>query len=65
MILTYLLIGVIFTLFIDVIINLLSNNNSFPNNVEWGNLERIFCILLWPMALVIFIGSFLVKYFNL
>ena len=65
MILTYLLIGVIFTFFIDLLINYLYYLDvPLSEDVEWNNFYRFLCILLWPFALIIFIGSFLRKYFG-
>jgi hypothetical protein len=65
MILTYLLFGVIFTFLIDMLINYLYYLNvSLIDDMEWDNLQRFFCVLLWPFALVIFVIAFLRKYFE-
>jgi hypothetical protein len=48
----YLLIGAIFTLFLDLISDYLQTEAKF------SNLERIVVILLWPISMVIFFYEF-------
>tara|TARA_B100001094_G_C17901850_1_gene656848 strand:- start:277 stop:462 length:186 start_codon:yes stop_codon:yes gene_type:complete len=60
MVLTYLLIGVIFTFLIDLAIGYL----NLTEDMQWDNLQRFLCILLWPFALTIFVCAFLIKYFG-
>ena len=65
MILTYLFIGVIFTFLVDLLIDRLSNFNVYlSEDMGWDNLQRTFCILLWPFALTVFIVAFIKKYFG-
>jgi hypothetical protein len=48
----YLLIGAIFTLFLDLISDYLQTEAKF------SNLERIVVILFWPISMVIFFYEF-------
>ena len=50
----YLTIGVIFTFIMDML------SNTFNVEVKLDSTTRILCIVLWPLALHIF----LVSYFN-
>ena len=65
MILTYLLIGIIFTFLVDLLINYLYYlDDPLIEDMQWNNLQRVLCILLWPFALAVFIITFLQKYFG-
>jgi len=48
----YLLIGALFTLFMDLISDYLQTETRF------SNLERIVVILLWPISMAIFFYEF-------
>jgi len=56
-ILTYLMIGVVFTALYDLSAHFLEADNRFTNR------ERVWIILIWPVALVIFIIT-LIKVFT-
>ena len=65
MILTYLLIGVIFTFLVDLLINYLYYLDvPLIEDMHWNNSQRVLCVLLWPFALAVFIITFLQKYFG-
>ena len=48
----YLTIGVIFTFIMDML------SNTFNVEVKLDSTTRIFCIVLWPLALHIFLVSY-------
>ena len=59
----YLFIGTIFTFLVDVINNWLSSNAHRidyipPTDEDWGMVERIVSIILWPFAMYVFIAAF-------
>ena len=59
-ILTYILIGVVFATLFDLLANNLENTPALQKAMdEWGVQERIMCILMWPLAFLVFIWSFL------
>jgi hypothetical protein len=62
-ILNYFIIGLMFTFLIDVLLNKL---NTHPKllNIQWGWIERITCVLIWPICLLLFIYSFIKTYFK-
>ena len=66
MILTYLLIGVIFTFLVDLLIGFLTkiNHPILLNDFLWNNSQRMLCIILWPLAAVWFIIGFIKTWFN-
>ena len=45
----YIIIGALFTLFIDLLCQYLKTNNTLTNR------EKLVIMILWPIALVIFI----------
>ncbi len=55
----YLMIGVIFTMSVDMMTQFLHRQSKIdyeaPNMDEWGIVERILCISLWPIGLYVFI----------
>ena len=50
----YLTLGVVFTFLMDIL------SNKFDVKTKLDSTTRIFCVLLWPFALHIFLSS----YFN-
>ena len=64
-ILNYFFIGVAFTFILDLLLGL----NSFKNHPKmkdkvWGMKERILCVIIWPISLLIFIIAFIKTYFK-
>ena len=58
----YLFIGVVFTFLLDMILLRLKDNIKVKElglEESWGNFKRIVCIFIWPIALVVFISTFL------
>ena len=65
MILNYLFIGAVFTLMIDWIINWKIDDPRIIAILDsWNNSTRIACILVWPLALILFLITFFKKFFE-
>ena len=65
MILNYLFIGAVFTLMIDWIINWKIDDPRIIAILDsWNNNTRIACILVWPLALIVFLITFFKKFFE-
>jgi hypothetical protein len=66
MILTYLFIGVVFTFLVDLLISFLTkiNHPILLNGFLWNHSQRVWCVILWPLAVVWFIGGFIKSWFN-
>ena len=65
MIISYLLIGVIFTFLLDFISDRLKNNPHMIETPEWGWKTRIVSIIFWPIMLGVFTYNFIKIYFKL
>ena len=64
-ILNYFFIGVAFTFVLDLILTKLQSNPLMEGIIKnWGWKERIACILIWPLSLIVFIYSFIKSYFE-
>ena len=50
--LTYFIIGVLFTLFVDII------SNVFETEARLTNFERLVLMVIWPIGMVIFFREF-------
>ena len=50
--LTYFIIGVLFTLFVDII------SNVFETEARLTNFERLALMIIWPIGAVIFFREF-------
>ena len=63
--LNYFFIGFGFTLIIDLLLStkIVSNHPSMKNT-SWGMLERIICILIWPLAALMFFIAFIKQFFK-
>jgi hypothetical protein len=55
---TYLFLGVMFTLLTDALGNFLESEIKFTNK------ERIFVMIIWPFALFIFVRDFIKAFRN-
>ena len=64
-ILNYIFVGFAFTFLIDLLLNSEKIKNH-PNvkGLSWGNKERIMCISIWPIAVLVFFLSFFKTYFD-
>ena len=60
---SYLFCGVVFSFLFDVLRQkVISTDENAEDELPWGNSERIVTIILWPLALILFvIGIFKIK----
>jgi len=65
MIVNYLMIGCIFIFLVDLICTIFRNHKSFKDIPTWGWKERIICVLLWPVALIVFLRAYVKTIFEL
>jgi hypothetical protein len=69
MVLNYLIIGFIFTFIIELFLNI-KEVQKHPKMSEilkqgkWNTYSRIVCILIWPLAILIFLNSFFKSFFK-
>ena len=61
--LNYIITGFLIVFFIDAIILIGRHHPIIKSEmVRWGFLERIICILIWPLVITIFLISFIKAY---
>ena len=60
---SYLFCGVVFSFLFDLLRQkVISREKEVENELPWGNTERIVTIILWPLALILFvIGALKIK----
>ena len=59
-ILNYFFIGTLFTFILDLILYKLKDNSLMKGVIEkWGYKERIACVIVWPLAAIAFIYTFI------
>ena len=63
-ILNYLFIGIVLTFFLDYVLANPLRNHPNLKDIVWGLRERIICVLIWPVALLVFSYSFFKEYFK-
>ena len=63
-VLNYFFIGFVFTFFVDY---MLSKFTAHPylKGIGWSYTERIICILIWPLCLLIFLANFFKAMFKI
>ena len=61
---TYLLIGAILTFLVDSFTRTKIFKVTNKTNKHFSNAERIICILIWPIALSVFLYAFIKTYFK-
>jgi len=54
---TYLLIGIFFAFLVDLLVDYL--NKIGIQQRHWSNIERVFCMFIWPFGLIVFLISFI------
>ena len=65
MILTYILIGMLFAIFVELLADYLKSIGTWPFDPAedpWNWMVRILIIFLWPIAIVIFIRGYIKGY---
>ena len=64
-ILNYFFIGAVFTFLLDLVLTKLKNHPLMKEIIrKWGWNERIACVLVWPLGLVVFLGSLIISCFK-
>jgi len=59
-ILNYFFIGTAFTFIVDLLLNVKSiKNHPKMKDKNWGVRERIICIIVWPLSVIIFLTAFI------
>ena len=56
---TYMTIGVIFTFLVELLIDWLISNEALKSKEDWGWSERILCIWIWPIALLVLVDGYI------
>ena len=63
-ILSYLFIGTVFTFVMDLLLSVESvRKHTDVVDKEWGMKQRILCILIWPLAALVFAFNFIKQLF--
>jgi len=64
-ILTYFMIGVVFTLLVDIASDYAKSKGiHVPPESEWNNQTRLMAIFIWPIGLIFFISGYLKAIIN-
>jgi mannose/fructose/N-acetylgalactosamine-specific phosphotransferase system component IIC len=66
-IINYFFIGILFSCMVDIVTYFTRNDpkvKEFLENGDWGLIERILCILIWPLAALTFFSAFFKTYFK-
>tara|TARA_R110000772_G_scaffold125582_1_gene232368 strand:+ start:445 stop:645 length:201 start_codon:yes stop_codon:yes gene_type:complete len=64
-ILNYFFIGVAITFVLDLILGVaITKNNPITKNIEWGMTQRTVCVIIWPIASLVFLISFIKAIFK-
>ena len=63
--LNYFFIGIAFICFIDILLTFKYIKKQIDiKNLEWSMKERIICILIWPLSVLVFLNAFFKAYFK-
>ena len=60
---SYLFIGVTFSFIIELMIDKLEAHPKLQNT-KWGWAERLLCITIWPIAMIIFFTQLIREFFK-
>ena len=63
MVLKYFIIGIIFTFLVELLFNRLGEHPLIKDK-SFGYLERLICVIAWPLLAVVFFYSFFKTYFK-
>ena len=63
-ILNYIFVGFVFIFILDCVTSMYKHHEAFKNVPELRWQERIVCIIIWPLALIAFVYSYLKTYFK-
>ena len=63
--LNYLFLGIAFTFVMDLLLSIENvRNHVAVEDKEWGMPQRILCVLIWPIAALVFFINFIKQFFN-
>jgi len=62
----YMTIGLVFTLLVELMIDWLIKQKALVkySKEDWGWSERIICVWIWPVALIVVVDGYIKGYFN-
>jgi len=63
-ILNYFFIGFGFTFLMDILMSVLKSKGLLLKSIEWSLLNRLFCIIIWPLAAIWFLIAFIKQFFK-
>tara|TARA_B100000073_G_C23261612_1_gene382659 strand:+ start:276 stop:479 length:204 start_codon:yes stop_codon:yes gene_type:complete len=64
-ILNYFFIGTVFTFIVDLLLGMEGiKNHPKMKDKNWGMRERIICIIVWPLSVLIFALTFIKQFFR-
>ena len=64
-ILNYFFTGFVFTFMVDLLLDIEGiKNHPKMKDKNWGTKERILCIIIWPLSVLIFSISFIKQFFR-
>ena len=64
-VLNYFFIGAAFTFIIDLLMGMKGiKNHILVKEQKWGMIQRILCILVWPLSVLVFVLSFIRQFFR-
>tara|TARA_B110000046_G_scaffold162466_1_gene176785 strand:+ start:383 stop:583 length:201 start_codon:yes stop_codon:yes gene_type:complete len=63
--LNYFFIGAGFTFIVDLLLSM-ERVRSHPavESQEWGMVQRILCIIIWPLSVLVFLIAFIKQFFK-
>jgi len=63
-ILNYIFIGFVFIFILDCVSSMYRYHEAFKNIPELRWQERVVCVIIWPLTLIVFIYSYLKSFFK-
>ena len=63
--LNYFFIGIVVAFIVEILLEIrgIKNHPSVVNET-WGMKERVICVLVWPLAAIVFVMSFIKEIFK-
>ena len=63
--LNYFFIGAGFTFIVDLLLSMESvKSHPAVENQEWGMVQRILCMIVWPLSALVFLIAFIKQFFR-
>ena len=64
MVLNYIFIGFIFIFVMDILMGKLKKKDLLSSEIDWGWIQRLICVAVWPLALLWFCIVFCKEFFG-